>query len=106
MIKGATGLTGWNLESHTRGMEALRSYTSTGDCRHAALVNFFQPGALNPQGPCDGGCDNCKRRCVAGSAGLANEGLCAARKPAACEVSKLGDTKQDISRGTASAGSA
>lgn len=66
MIKGATGLTGWNLESHTRGMEALRSYTSTGDCRHAALVNFFQPGALDPQGPCDGGCDNCKRRCEDG----------------------------------------
>jgi hypothetical protein len=65
MIKGAHGLTGWNLESHTRGMEALRCYTSTGDCRHAALVNFFQPGALNTQGPCDGGCDNCKRRCVA-----------------------------------------
>jgi hypothetical protein len=64
MIKGAAGLTGWNLESHTRGMEALRCYTSTGDCRHAALVNFFQPGALSLQGPCEGGCDNCKRRCV------------------------------------------
>jgi hypothetical protein len=45
-------------------MEALRCYTSTGDCRHASLVNFFQPGALNTQGPCEGGCDNCKRRFV------------------------------------------
>lgn len=64
MIKGATALTGWNLESHTRGMEALRCYTSSGDCRHASLVNFFQPGALDTQGPCEGGCDNCTRRCA------------------------------------------
>lgn len=63
-IKGASGLTGWNLESHTRGMEALRCYTSTGDCRHAALVNFFQPSSLPAQGPCEGGCDNCTRRYV------------------------------------------
>ena len=61
-IKDAGSLSGWTLESHTRGMEALRGYTSSGDCRHAALINFFQPGALNPQGPCEGGCDNCKRR--------------------------------------------
>jgi hypothetical protein len=64
LITGAASLTGWNLESHQRGMEALRSYTSSGDCRHAALVNFFQPGALDPNGPCQGGCDNCDRRCV------------------------------------------
>jgi hypothetical protein len=63
-IKGADSLTGWTLESHTRGMEALRCYTSTGDCRHACLVNFFQPGALDVLGPCTGGCDNCTRRCA------------------------------------------
>jgi hypothetical protein len=63
-IKGADSLTGWTLESHTRGMEALRCYTSTGDCRHACLVNFFQPEALNVNGPCTGGCDNCTRRCA------------------------------------------
>lgn len=76
MIKGATALTGWNLESHTRGMEALRCYTSTGDCRHAALVNFFQPGALDTQGPCEGGCDNCTRRCAAGSRGWKMQQCC------------------------------
>jgi hypothetical protein len=63
MIKGASTLTGWSLESHRRGMEALRGYTSGGGCRHAALVNFFQPGSLHENGPCQGGCDNCSR-CV------------------------------------------
>jgi hypothetical protein len=71
MIKGAGTLTGWTLDSHTRGMEALRRYTSTGDCRHAALVNFFQPGTLDINGPCQGGCDNCMRRC-AGMAGVSS----------------------------------
>lgn len=62
LIKGASNLTGWNLDSHQRGMASLRAYTSSGDCRHAALVNFFQPGTLPPEGPCAGGCDNCNRR--------------------------------------------
>lgn len=62
LIKGSQGLSGWNLESHSRGMAALRTYTNSGDCRHALLVNFFQPGTLLNDGPCTGGCDNCKRR--------------------------------------------
>lgn len=61
-IKDAGSLTGWNKESHERGMAALRAYTSAGDCRHAALVNFFQPGSMPAEGPCAGGCDNCDRR--------------------------------------------
>lgn len=64
LIRGAQGLSGWNLDSHSRGMAALRTYTNSGDCRHALLVNFFQPDTLPTNGPCTGGCDNCQRRCV------------------------------------------
>eukprot|EP00775_Hariotina_reticulata_P009775 gene9775-9932_t len=61
LIKGASQLSGWNLDSHMRGMAALRAYTCSGECRHACLVNFFQPNALSAEGPCVAGCDNCTR---------------------------------------------
>ncbi|WIA16435.1 hypothetical protein OEZ85_013122 [Tetradesmus obliquus] len=71
-IKGAGSLSGWSSDSHKRGMDSLRAYTSSGGCRHAALVNYFQPGTLPQEGPCTGGCDNCKRRADAAAAAAAS----------------------------------
>lgn len=31
-------------EAHQRGLAALQGYCSGACCRHAALVNYFQPG--------------------------------------------------------------
>jgi superfamily II DNA helicase RecQ len=56
-------------DAHTRSMAQLRAYVSGGMCRHAALVNHFQPGALPSEGPCQGGCDNCARRAAAAASG-------------------------------------
>jgi hypothetical protein len=32
-IKGAGSLSGWSSDSHKRGMDSLRAYTSSGGCR-------------------------------------------------------------------------
>lgn len=42
LIKGASQLSGWNLDSHTRGMAALRAYTSSGECRCSSCQHYSQ----------------------------------------------------------------
>ena len=29
-----------------------QSYVASSSCRHALIVNYFSPGAMNPAGPC------------------------------------------------------
>lgn len=61
-IKNPAALSAQGRQNFEAGMAAVRSYTCKMSCRHAQLVNFFQPAALPDLGPCAGGCDNCDRR--------------------------------------------
>lgn len=51
-IRGQDGLrTAATREAHQRGQAALQAYCAGAGCRHAALVNYFQPGASGAQAP-------------------------------------------------------
>lgn len=41
-----------------------QAFCTSTDCRHALLVNHFEPGVMKrvPEGGCRGGCDNCALR--------------------------------------------
>ncbi|KAI8474666.1 MAG: hypothetical protein J3K34DRAFT_517981 [Monoraphidium minutum] len=72
-IKGSDGglSNAATREAHERGMGTLQAYCSGAGCRHAALVNYFQPGSLPEDGPCEGGCDACDRAARGGAGGAA-----------------------------------
>jgi hypothetical protein len=52
-IRGQDGglRSGATREAHERGLATLQAYCSGAGCRHAALVNYFQPGARSPPPP-------------------------------------------------------
>lgn len=58
----------WWFGSH-KSCDLLQAYCTSTHCRHAVMVNHFEPAAMPPvpEGGCEGGCDNCERRETAGS---------------------------------------
>ncbi|GAX75931.1 hypothetical protein CEUSTIGMA_g3374.t1 [Chlamydomonas eustigma] len=61
-IKDAGALSATGRQAYEAGVTIMQGYCSTSSCRHALLVNYFNPGAFPLTGPCKGGCDNCERR--------------------------------------------
>jgi ATP-dependent DNA helicase RecQ len=64
-IKGAGGMDGRAAEAFNGGLASMLGYCTSAGCRHAGMVNHFDPGtfvARGAGGACAGGCDNCAAR--------------------------------------------
>lgn len=61
-IKDPLKMTMAAADTYNSGIASMLNYATTGGCRHAAMVNHFDPGTFKPsgtEGKCTGGCDNC-----------------------------------------------
>ncbi|MEW5308662.1 MAG: hypothetical protein WDW38_000601 [Sanguina aurantia] len=68
-IKEPMTMTDVGRNSYLAGITTIQAYCTSTHCRHAVMVNHFEPAAMPPvpEGGCEGGCDNCERRETAGS---------------------------------------
>ncbi|KAK9817749.1 hypothetical protein WJX72_001612 [[Myrmecia] bisecta] len=62
MFKAPGTLSSQGAASYQQGFEKMTAFCYSTACRHAFLVDYFQPGILATSEPCKGGCDNCERR--------------------------------------------
>ncbi|MEW5298653.1 MAG: hypothetical protein WDW36_001748 [Sanguina aurantia] len=63
-IETPGSLTAMGRQRYQMGISTVKAYCTSTNCRHAQLVNHFEPGAMShtPESGCTGGCDNCGRR--------------------------------------------
>ena len=60
-IKDPSRMTEAAAATFHAGLESMFKYATAGQCRHATMVNHFDPESFNPgpDGRCTGGCDVC-----------------------------------------------